>query len=228
MKGYIAMALLAVLVLGSWYKFDQSGQEVIELEKRIFELQNQEATDEEIGELEIELKSMEGPRIFAGILLTFLSAGLAGIVFATVILPIIAEKITHAVYDSNEEVEPDPFHQARVCIAQGDWHAAITCFKKAAEKDPMSRTPWVEIAKIQRENLDDSQGAIRTLADGIEGQEWEIDDVAFLMFRMIEIYDEDLGDRDLAALYLSQVVELFPNTRHSANARSQLREWGLA
>ncbi|WP_411826537.1 tetratricopeptide repeat protein [Luteolibacter sp. AS25] len=228
MKGYIWMAILALLVAGSWYKFNEAGKEATQLEQKIDELYNEGVPDEEIAELKVELNSKEGPRIFSGILLTFMSAGLAGILFATVILPMLAEKVTHAVYDSGEEVEPDPFHEARVFMAQGEWDLAIQSFRKVAEQDPTSRMPWVEISKIYRVNKEDPQAAAATLQAALEGQEWEVDDATFLMFRLAEVYDEDLQQRDFAAQILSQVSELFPETRHSANARSKLQEWGMA
>jgi TolA-binding protein len=52
--------------------------------------------------------------------------------------------------------------------------------------------------------------------------------MAFLMFRLSEIYEEDFQDHDTAGAILSQIIELFPDTRHSANARTKTRQWGLA
>ena len=48
------------------------------------------------------MHGIEGERTFNGILLAFLTAGLVGIVFVTQVLPILAQKMTHAVYDSGE------------------------------------------------------------------------------------------------------------------------------
>ena len=39
--------------------------------------------------------------------------------------------------------------------------------------------------------------------------------------------DEDKEDRMSAAQILAQVIDQFPETRHSANARHRLHEWGL-
>lgn len=228
MMKYIGIAILVLLVAGSWLKFYQSGGKARDLEERVekyFELGDPE---EKVPALKTELSTMQGQRTFNGILLTFLSAGLVGIVFVTWLLPIFAHKLTHAVYDSGEEVEADPFHDARVMMAQGEWDGAIELFKQAAEQDPMNRMPWVEIAKIQKTNQEDPVAAVETLREAIEGQEWEENDAAFLMFRLAEIYDEDITDRDSAVAILGQVMEQFPETRHSANARNKLHEWGIA
>ena len=146
----------------------------------------------------------------------------------TQVLPIIAHKLTHAVYDSGEEVERDIFRDARVLMAQGKWEEAIEAFKLAAAKDPSNRMPYVEITKIQKVHLEDPLAAIATLRDAIEGQEWEENDAAYLMFRLAELYDEDAADRESAVAIFEQVMEQFPGTRHSANARTKLHEWGMA
>ncbi len=228
MMKYIGIAVLVLLVAGSWFMFYQSGNGAKETEAEIERLYNLGDPEEKVPELKTELNTMEGQRTFNGILLSFLSAGLVGIVFVTWLLPIFAHKLTHAVYDSSEEVEADPFHDARVMMAQGEWDGAIESFRIAAGQDPMNRMPWVEIAKIQKTNQEDPAAAVATLREAIEGQEWEQNDAAFLMFRLAEIYDDDIGDRDSAAAILSQVMEQFPETRHSANARSKLHEWGVA
>jgi tetratricopeptide (TPR) repeat protein len=224
MLKYISIAVLTLLVAASWYKFDQSGKESEELRAKVEKLSEEPETEEEAGKLKKKLNGMEGERIFSGILLTFLSAGLVGIVFVTQVLPMLANKVSTAVYENNEQVEADPFHDARVLMAQGEWNGAIESFKLAAKKDPANRMPWTEIAKIQRHHLENPPAAIATLRQAIESQDWEIDDVAFLMFRLAEIYEEDFHDHATAGTVLSQVIELFPETRHSANARTKLHE----
>jgi tetratricopeptide (TPR) repeat protein len=228
MVKYVSMAVLALLVAGSWYMFHKSGDKGRDLEMRIELLLDGGDPMEEVPKLKSEMRGIEGERTFNGILLSFLSAGLIGIVFVTQVLPILAHKITHAVYDSGEEVEPDAFHDARVLMAQGEWEAAIEAFRAAATHDPLNRMPYIEIAKIQKIHLEDPAAAILTLREAIEGQEWELNDVAFLMFRLAELYDEVTGDRESAVTILEQVMEQFPGSRHSANARTKLHEWGMA
>jgi tetratricopeptide (TPR) repeat protein len=232
MLKYIAIAVLTLLVAGSWYKFHQAGQKAVDLKAEIEKLDyDPETADEAIAKKDREMKKklsgMEGERIFTGILLTFLSAGLVGIVFATQILPLLANRVSEAVLASNEEVEPDPFHLARVLMAQGEWEGAIEAFKAGAEKNPGDRMPWVEIARIQRQNLENPSAALATLRQAIESNDWEQDDVAFLMFRLVEIYEEDFQDHNNASAVLTQVMELFPETRHSANARTKLHQMGM-
>lgn len=208
--------------------FYKTGDEGRDIEKKIELLYERGDPEEQVPELKTKMHGIEGQRVFSGILLSFLSAGLVGIVFVTEVLPIFAQKLTHAVYDSGEEVEQDAFHDARVLMAQGEWEAAIESFKEAAEGDPLNRMPYVEIAKIQKVHLEDPMASIMTLREAIEGQEWEEKDAAFLLFRLAELYDKDTEDRESAVAIMEQVMEQFPETRHSANARTKLHEWGMA
>jgi tetratricopeptide (TPR) repeat protein len=174
---------------------------------------------------EEELK--QGDKVFNGMLMAFLTAGYIGVVFVVYILPVLAHKFSHAVYDSGEMVEKDVMHDARALYAQGDYEGAIEAYRAAAKADPNNRMPWVEIAKIQRENLEDPDAAIETLRHVLEHYAWPERDAAFFLFRLAEIYDHDKEDRASAAAILQQVMEQFPETRHSANARHKLHDWGV-
>jgi len=224
-------ALYVVLIIGvvfAWGRFAASGKKIEEAQRNWEQVHNSGEDPELADKLKSEIGSAEGEKTFSGILLAFMTAGLVGIVVVAHVLPMLAHRVTHAVYDSGEEVEKDPMHDARSKVAQGDWEGAIAAFREAAAAEPLNRLPWVEIAKIQLEQLEDPQSAVQTLRQAIEGQEWQENDAAYLMFRLAGIYDEHLGDRAAAATTMQQVMEQFPETRHSANARHKLHEWGLA
>ena len=171
---------------------------------------------------------LEGEKTFNGILLTFLSAGLVGIFFVVYLLPFFAQRVTHAVYDSAEMVEKDVMHDARSLMAQGDYEGAIEAFKQAAAADPLNRLPWVEIAKIQKDNLE-----IRTRRSRPSATPWKarsgrstMRPISFSASRSSMTRCE--GDRASAVAIMNQVIEQFPGTRHSANASHKLHEWAVA
>jgi tetratricopeptide (TPR) repeat protein len=226
--------IYAVLLLGvafGWIRFMGQGEDRAKsLQDRITQIEQRgsQAEMEEIPGLRNEIRSIKDGKTLTGIMLAFVTAGVLGIIFVVDLLPVIAHKFTHAVYDSGEEVEEDPMHDGRAKLAQGDYEGAIEAFREAAVAEPSNRLPYVEIAKVQRQHLHDAQAAARTLREAVEGQEWEVNDAAFLMFRLAEVYDEDLSHRESAVAVLEQVVEQFPDTRHSANARHKLHEWGVA
>jgi tetratricopeptide (TPR) repeat protein len=187
-------ALYGLLILGvafAWFKFAGAEKHIEDERAKLTALKNSDSGEdmtEEIAKQDTIVKGAEDSKTFSGVLLAFLTAGLVGIVFVIHVLPMMAHRVTHAVYDSAEEVEKDPMHDGRAKVAQGDWEGAIEAFRQAAEAQPLNRLPWVEIAKIQLDQLEDTPAAVQTLRTAIEGQEWEENDAAFLMFRLAEIY----------------------------------------
>lgn len=218
---------LAVLICGAWLVFANKGWEIDKLNQTIRTVEDAGDPEGKVAEMKSNVGGLEGEKTFSGILLTFLSAGLVGILFVIYLLPYFAQRVTHAVYDSAEMVEKDVMHDARVFVAQGEYHGAIEAFRQAARAEPLNRLPWVEIAKIQKDNLDDPHAAIQTIRRALESQSWEISDASYFLFRLAELYDEVLGDRGAAAAVLRQVIHEFPRTRHSANAQTKLHEWGM-
>jgi tetratricopeptide (TPR) repeat protein len=226
MKWLMHLVMIA-LVAGAWVMFSNSGKEVKAIEREIAAEYEKGDPDGKVASLDEKLKGVEGERTFTGVLLTFLSAGLVGIFFVVYLLPFFAQRVTHAVYDSAEMVEKDIMHDARSLMAQGDYAGAIAAFQQAAAAEPLNRLPWVEIAKIQRDHLHNPAAAIQTIRHALESQEWEINDAAFFLFRLAEMYDEHEGDRASARAIMQQVVDEFPATRHSANAKHKLHEWDV-
>jgi tetratricopeptide (TPR) repeat protein len=225
MMKWLVILLLVVLTGGSWYMYAKQRDELSDLETKITQVQESGDVDSELEKLEGTRSGLEGQKLFTGILLTFMGAGLAGIFFVVYLLPFFAQRVTHAVYDSAEMVERDVMYSARSLIAQGDYQGAIEAFKEAAAADPLNRLPWVEMAKIYKDNLGDPASAIQTIRYALESQEWEINDAAYFLFRLAELYDEVEGNRASAVAIMNQVIEQFPETRHSANAAHKLHEW---
>lgn len=232
---WLVLLIFAALLTGSWYFYYHAGQEVARVDQQIRESQARLDSDDAEYDLEDRIAALKGDReakageaSFKGILFTFLAAGVLGVMFVAFVLPALANKLTHAVYDSGARIERDPMSDAHSLLAQGDYQGAIEAFRLAATKDPLNRLPWVEIAKIQRTQLKDTDAAIPTLRHALESQPWQENDAAFLMFRLAELYFEDRQDTATAAAILQQVIDEFPETRHSANARHKLNEWGCS
>ncbi len=229
MKWFIYV-VLGLAIGGGWVWFMKSGDsevEKLEVEIDRIEMLGSVEEQEKVPTMREEVESMKGAKTLTGILLAFLTAGLVGIVFVIDVLPAMAHRFTHAVYDSAEMVEEDVMHDARAKMAQGDYDGAIAAFRDAAAAEPLNRLPYVEIAKIQKDHQANPAGAAETLRQAVEGQAWEQNDAAFLMFRLAEIHHDSLEDSATAVAILQQVMEQFPETRHSANARAKLHDWGI-
>lgn len=224
MKWFLYL-ILVVLLGGSWVMFEKSGKKLEAVQVLIDEQENLGDPEAKMADLKKEYTGLEGERLFTGILLTFFSAGVAGIVIVVYLLPFFAQRLTHSVYDSAELVEKDAMHDARSLMAQGEYEAAIEAYKQAAIADPMNRVPWVEIAKVYKDHLGNPGAAIDTIRQALESQSWEPNDAAFLLFRLAELYHDTMGDHASAVAIMNQVVDQFPGTRHSANAAHKLQEW---
>jgi len=224
---WLVMLILVALLGGSWFMFDKAGKEMAKVEQKVHAAEDVGDSGPQLEDLKGQLQGLEGQRLFMGILLTFFCAGVVGIFFVSYLLPFFAQRITHAVYDSAEMVEKDVMHDARSLLAQGNYEGAIMAFQQAAAADPLNRLPWVEIAKIYKDNLGNPGAAIDTIRHALESQAWEVNDAAYFLFRLAELYDEVEGDRATAGAILNQVIEQFPGTRHSANASHKLHEWAV-
>jgi predicted TPR repeat methyltransferase len=53
-----------------------------------------------------------------------------------------------------------------------------------------------------------------------------MDDEVYFRFRLAELQEQVNGDHAAAAALMQQVAELYPNTRHAANANHRLQELG--
>ena len=222
---WVFYVILLGLAATSWSFFSKKGSEIDVLKLQIEQLENVGDPDEVLPEMYDKMNALDGDRTLSGIMLTFVGAGIVGIFFVVYLLPFFAQRLTHAVYDSAEMVEKDVMRDARSCMAQGDYEGAIEAFKEAAKADPLNRLPWVEIAKVYKDNLKDPDSAVQTIRHALESQEWEVTDAAYFLFRLAELYDEVQGDRQSAKAIMEQVIAEFEGTRHSANASHKLHEW---
>ncbi len=141
------------------------------------------------------------------------------------VIPMLSEQIVNWVFSNpREEVKVDIMRGARSFIAQGEYDGAIAAFRHASSIEPDNLWPWVEIAKIQKEQFGSPGDAAATYAEALESYEWAIDDAVYFMFRISELQVDELNQKDAGMAALKQVIELFPETRHAANAQNRLRE----
>jgi tetratricopeptide (TPR) repeat protein len=150
---------------------------------------------------------------------------LMGVVF---FLPAIADRIADFFYTSPERVEPDAGSKARALVAQGDYEGALKAYLSLAEQMPGDRLPVVEAMRLAREKLHDPPRALQILENAVEGRDWPEEDACYFLFRLVEIHEDDLQDKEAAAEVLQKVIEYFPGTRHAANASHKLQDWGMS
>ena len=97
---------LAVLMGGCWVLFVKSGGEIKFKTAQVAALQELGDLDGQIPQLEGQIQTLVGQRIFNGILLAFLSAGFLGLVFVFEILPSFAQRLTLSLIHISEPTRP--------------------------------------------------------------------------------------------------------------------------
>ena len=155
------------------------------------------------------------------LLVTVIYGGILSILY---VLPVLVDKVSEEMMGSTAEVDDDPLDEARAAVAEGEYADAIAVYRRYLLENPESRHSLVEIAKIQRDHLNSPAGAISTLEQGLDEYEWPEDDAAFLMFRIAEISEEDLADKDQVIAVMKRVIRELKGTRHAGNAAHKLRE----
>jgi len=157
----------------------------------------------------------------------FIASGiLTGFLIVAYVLPNLVQRASEEVFGSSEKAKADPLATAQSHVAQGNWEAAIAAYQEAAEADPSNRLPWVEIAALQLDRLEEPDTALATLNQALERGNWRENDEAFFIFRKIDIHESRRDDHDRAIELLREVIAKFPQTRHSANANHKLRALG--
>lgn len=147
-----------------------------------------------------------------------------GVVFVLFALPVVVDKLAQEMIGSSEQLGPDPLEPARAAVEDEDYLGAIALYREAWQEDLGNRVPMAEIALIQRQHLGSAAVAISTLEEALERFDWEEDDRAFFLFRMVDIYEEDLQDKKMTVQTLKRVTEECSGSRHAGNAMNRLRE----
>ncbi len=166
----------------------------------------------------------EATRTVAPLLMLLLLGLSGGILTFMYILPIIGEKFSEIMYAAGGKIEPDENSRAISKIMQGDYEGAIQEYQKLVEDKPGDVHPVWEIAKLHAERLDDPDSGIAYLEQTLRDGEWEQEGASFLMNRLADLNIEHRGDFDAARALLTQIVEIMPKTRFSANATHRIRQ----
>ena len=137
-----------------------------------------------------------------------LSVIYGGILTVIYVLPVLVDKVGEEIMGSSAEVDDDPLDEAREAVANEEYPEAIAVYRRY----------WLENPEV----------AVSTLEEGLDDHEWPEDDAAFLIFRIAEIYEEDLDDREKVVKTLQRAVEELKGSRHAGNAAHKLKEMGVS
>lgn len=158
--------------------------------------------------------------LFGSLVLVGLAAGGTVVVM---FLPSFGDWIGNFFFNPDEKIEKPPHADALAAVACGDYERAVAEYRKCAERDPSDTFALSEIVHIYCDKLHNPAAAEQTIEDAL-AQDRTRDDAAFLSNRLAEVYWKYQHDARRARELLLQVIENFPNTKHSANAAHKLQE----
>lgn len=157
------------------------------------------------------------------LLATVIYAGVLTIIY---VLPTVVDHVSEELIGSSERVGDDPRIKARAAIENEDYPEAIRIYREMWKEDPDDRFPMVEIANLQRRELENPILAVDTLKEAYEDHGWPEGEAAFLLNRMVEIYQDDLDDEKEARKVMERIIEDLPGTRFAVNAKHELKKLG--
>ena len=158
--------------------------------------------------------------LFGGLVLVGL---VTGGVIVVVFLPAFGDWVGDFFFNPNQQAEKAPHADALAAIARGDYEQAIAEYRKCVERDGTDTHAVSEIVRLYCDKLGDPVSAESVLEEAL-AQDRTHEDAAFLSNRLAEVYWNHQHDARRARELLLQVVETFPNTKHSANAQHRLQE----
>lgn len=149
---------------------------------------------------------------------------LGGILFVTWILPSLGDKMSEAMIGSGEEVEETPHSETAARIAAGNYAGAIAEYQKISLANPADRHPVMEIARLYRDKLHDSDSAVQTLHTALVSREWTPDNEAALRLRLADVLAEDRKDFEAAKEQAQAVIDKFSGTPPAGAATAKLHD----
>jgi tetratricopeptide (TPR) repeat protein len=147
----------------------------------------------------------------------------AGAILATTVIPALGERLGDVFYSSGEKIQKDPHSDAVAKMARGDFEGAAESYEAIAHKNPDDLHALSEAARLRCERLGDCEGAARLLEQGLE-RDLSLDDSAFLVSRLVDVYWNYYRDAQSSIALLQQIIEKMPDTRHATNAYHRIRQ----
>ena len=146
-----------------------------------------------------------------------------GGVLVVMFLPVVGDWVGNFFFNPNERAEKPPHADALAAIARGDYEQAVAEYRKCIERDENDTHALSEMVHLYCDKLGDPVSAESLLEEAL-AKDWAHDDAAFLSNRLAEVYWKYQHDARRSRELLLQVIETFPNTKHSANAQHRLQE----
>ncbi len=151
----------------------------------------------------------------------------AGVLF--VVLKLVAAPSTNALLallggqSGSSTPAPKGYSAIETLVVQGRYKDAVSAYRREIQSDPSDVEARSRLAQLLLDHLDDSAGAARLLAEARDLTRHEPRKIGYAL-RLVDLYRSRLKDRGKALVELRRLVDTFPDSPHTAGARSELAQ----
>lgn len=151
-----------------------------------------------------------------------------GILFVIFVLPYIMQKVVESIFNQvPEKYVLSVVEQARSFVQQEKFQEAIEKYRESLGTEQPDAMVWCEMSRVQLENLDDEQAAIKTMKEGRDFADWApVDDITFMMITAGLLVDTE-DSRDEAIDLYKEIISTYPDDISANNARQELLSLGI-
>jgi len=114
------------------------------------------------------------------------------------------------------------YSQARALAAQGRYTEAVAAYELAAAESAGDPTPYVEIARIQRDQLRDCESAAAWFRRARRDARLNAGQELLVTQELIELYTKRLGQPQRAIPELARIPRLLPGSPQAAAAEREI------
>ncbi len=151
------------------------------------------------------------------------------VVVLFVVLKLVAAPSTNALLallggqSGSSTPAPKGYSAIETLVVQGRYKDAVSAYRREIQSDPSDVEARSRLAQLLLDHLDDSAGAARLLAEARDLTRHEPRKIGYAL-RLVDLYRSRLKDRGKALVELRRLVDTFPDSPHTAGARSELAQ----
>jgi len=107
-------------------------------------------------------------------------------------------------------------------VARGQYQAAVDAFELAIVEDPSDSMPYIRVARIQRDKMNDDAGSARWFKKALTESELQSGMRTLLRKELLELFEVRMEQPEKAAPMLARISEEEPDSADGAWAAEEL------
>jgi len=116
------------------------------------------------------------------------------------------------------------YSQAQSLVVRGMYAEAVDAYELLVSEHPKESEPYIQLARVHRDRLDDLEGAVRWFRRALNESEIASGQEILVGREISEIYMHRMGEPERAAPFLARIAEKYPDTPDGQWAERELQE----